>query len=384
MTGRMPSEIALRNNETTHIDNVADEIKNQGAGWLFRKAGYDPVYAGKVHLPKLTPQDIGFDFIESDQRDKLADTCAEWIRQPHRRPFFLVASFINPHDICYMTIRDSQQDERERHLVKHGTIECQTLDRALVRPSGVSEEAFFSMHCPPLPKNFEPQTDEPEGIRQILEQWPFRTMARREWDEHRWREHRWAYARLTEMVDAQIGRVLEALRESGLDHNTVVIFTSDHGDMDSAHRMDNKITLYEEACRIPLIISQRGTTHEGTVNATDVVSNGLDLLPTLCDYAGIDPPGDLHGTSLRPLAESRGSDCWRSSIPVESKFGRAVVSSGFKYVLYEQGAYREQLYDLRRDPGETRNAAHDKVNQDVLKRMREEYEHQFSSEQGAR
>lgn len=377
MTGRMPSEIGLRSNDANHIENVPHEIKEKGAGWLLRKAGYDSVYAGKVHLPKLTPQDLGFDVIETDSRDGLADTCARWIRQPHPRPFFLVASFINPHDICYMSIRESQQNALERGLVERGTVECRTLDQALARPSGISEEAFFSTHCPALPGNFEPQADEPDGIRETLEQWPFRTMARREWDEQRWREHRWAYARLTEMVDAQIGRVLKALRESGLDDTTVVVFTSDHGDMDSAHRMDHKITLYEEACRVPLIISQPGATHAGAVNTTDLVSNGLDLLPTLCDYADITPPGDLHGTSLRPIAEDRGSGRGYSPIPVENEFGRAIISGAFKYVLYERGAHREQLYDLRADPGETRNAAHDAVNLDVLKRMREAFEHHF-------
>jgi len=289
-----------------------------------------------------------------------------------------VASFINPHDICYMAIRDSQQNKQEQELIKRGTKECQALDQALVRPSGVSEETFFSTHCPPLPRNFEPQADEPEAISQILEQWPFRAMARQEWSDYRWREHRWAYARLTEMVDTQISRVLKALRENGLDDNTVVIFTSDHGDMDSAHKTEHKIVLYDEACRVPLIISQPGSTRAGTVNTTDLISNGLDLLPTLCDYAGIDPPCDLHGTSIRPLAENRGK-CHRDSpIPVENEFGRAIISDEFKYVLYEQGTHREQLYDLRTDPGETRNAAHDKVNHDVLKQLRKAFEHQFN------
>jgi len=380
MTGRMPSEIGLRNNDDRTISSVPDGIKELGAGWLLREAGYDPVYGGKVHLPRLSANDLGFDVVETDQRNGLADTCAQWIRGPHQRPFFMVASFVNPHDICFMAIRDSQANERERRAIERRVTECQCLDLALERPPGVGEEAFYSKHCPPLPGNFEPQVDEPEAIHHILEQHPFRARARREWGERRWREHRWAYARLTEMVDANVKRVLDSLSSSGLEDSTVVIFTSDHGDMDGAHRMEHKVVLYEEACRVPLIIRQPGTASAGAVCTTEPVSNGLDLLPTLCDYAGVEAPSGILGRSLRPLVEdpigARGHRC----VPIEHECGSAVVSERFKYVLYDRGAHREQLYDLQADPGETRNAAGDPDNASVLVEMRELFEHRFCDE----
>lgn len=374
MTGRMPSAIDLRANEFNHLDDIPAEIKRYGIGWLLRGAGYETVYAGKVHLPKLRPEDVGFDVIETDERDRLADTCAAWLRQPHLDPFFMVASFINPHDICYMSIRESQRNDSERRLVERGVIECQTLDRAIGRPEGMDEETFFATRCPPLPDNFEPQADEPEAMQQLLGQWPFRVMARNEWSERRWREHRWVYARLTEMVDRQIGRVWDALRESGLADNTVVIFTSDHGDMDAAHRMDHKIALYEEACKVPLIITQPGGSQTGTTS--EIVSNGLDLLPTICSFADVDVPPCMKGVSLRPFAEDADASLSRNCVPVESEFGRAIVADRYKYVLYDEGARREQLYDLCADPGEMRNAAGDEAHRSALSEMRRRFEQQ--------
>ena len=70
--------------------------------------------------------------------------------------------------------------------------------------------------------------------------------------------YRWLYARLTEQVDAEIQVILDALKESGLEKNTLVIFTSDHGDMDGAHRMEGKATLYEESANVPFIAMWKG------------------------------------------------------------------------------------------------------------------------------
>ncbi len=372
MTGRMPSEIGLRSNESAHLGAVPEAVKGTGLGWLVRQAGYDAAYAGKVHLPKLTPGDLGFEYIETDEREALAETCAEYVRRGRDRPFLLVASFINPHDICYMAIRDSHRNGGERRLIANAGVECRALDRALARPAGMGEEEFFARHCPPVPPNFEPQADEPEAIAALLEQRPFRMKARREWSPRRWREHRWAYARLTEFVDAQIARVLGALRASGRQDRTVVLFTSDHGDMDSAHRMEHKTALYEQPCRIPLILSLPAAIPAPRVDGRHLVSNGLDLLPTICDYAGVQPPGGLAGRSLRALAEGAEPKSWRTVLPLESEIGRGVVGDGVKYVLYDEGAGREQLYDLANDPGEMRNALGDAAAGDAAARMRGE------------
>lgn len=378
MTGRLPSEIGLCNNTDKHIGFIPDHIKQNGLGWLLRRAGYETAYGGKVHLPKgLTPEDLGFDTISSDERDGLADACADFLTQPHDQPFFLVASFINPHDICYMAIRDFAESDGEKRLLERGQVELQELDTALRLPEGVSESEFFAWHCPPLPANFEIQTDEPEAISLMQARSPFKRKAREHYDEARWRLHCWAYARLTERVDAQIGRVLQALEDSGHAENTLVVFTSDHGDMDASHRMEHKTAFYEEASRIPLLVAAPGMQHVGLVD-THLVSNGLDLLPTLCDYAGAASPEDVQGFSLHPLIEGQTVENWRTALPVESEIGRMIVTERYKYMLYDEGANREQLIDLLTDPGEMRNAAGDPQSQAMLEYLRSEFNAVFS------
>ncbi len=365
LTGLYPSAIGQRSNASRHLPDIPEDIVRNGLGWPLREAGYETAYGGKMHLPKgIGPEQVGFDYLTEDERDELAEVCADYVRQDHDRPFCLVASFINPHDICYMAIRDFASTDFDRLLLEKGKTELRTLDRALERPAGVGKEEFFATHCPPAPPNFEPQQDEPEAVRRLLQQRAFRWKARRQWPERRWREHRWAYARLTERVDAQIGRLLEAVREER-NGRTVLVFTSDHGDHDSSHRMEHKTAFYDEAARVPLIISRPGSPAAGSVDP-HLVSNGLDLLPTLCDYADAEPPDGRQGRSLRTLAEGAEPDDWRGHVTIENEIGLCVVTRDHKYVMHDEGENAEQLMDLRGDPFETRNAAGDPEHSDAL------------------
>ncbi len=369
VTGRMPGGIRLRFNDCKNVDSIPDHVRETGLGWLLREAGYETAYGGKQHFPLMNAEDLGFEVISRDERDLLPDHCAQFLDRDRDRPFFLAASFVNPHDVCYMAIRDFAGDAQAEKLLSGSETELRELDAALALPEGVGREDFFANVCPPLPPNFEPQEDEPEAVAAMQAERPFKREARAQWSEERWRMHRWAYARLTERVDGQIARLLAALRERGLEENTVVIFTSDHGDMDSAHRMEHKTVLYEEACRVPLLVSAPGAARPGGVESR-LVSNGLDIVPTICDYAGAELPGDLRGSSLRPLVEGRDASGWREWLPVESDMGATVVTPNVKYVLYDDGASREQLFDLATDPGEMRNAAGDPEKARTLERMR--------------
>ena len=87
------------------------------AGFCKRRAT-EPLTAAKFTLPKgLTPEDLGFEVLTDDERDGLAESCIDFLAQEHERPFLLVASFINPHDICYMAIRDFAETGLEKTLV---------------------------------------------------------------------------------------------------------------------------------------------------------------------------------------------------------------------------------------------------------------------------
>ena len=100
MTGMMPGRLGVFSNGNKAV--VPDEVKLSSLGKLMRGAGYETFYGGKVHMCKeLNPPKAGFDIVDGDQRASLPDACIEFIRAKRDRPFFAVASFINPHDICF-------------------------------------------------------------------------------------------------------------------------------------------------------------------------------------------------------------------------------------------------------------------------------------------
>ncbi len=369
-TGRMPSTAGIGRNEDGRNAQVPDSFARNSLGPLLKKAGYETVYGGKVHLPPaLNPRKTGYKILCRDSRADLAARCADYIKKPHTKPFFLFASFINPHDICYMGIN------AYRKVNGQGPIEnfdSRTMQAVLnnARESTESIGTFVEKDCPPLPANYEIPENEPECITvKYTGARSFRKYIRDNWPDEMWRLHRWAYCRLTEMVDKKIGQVLSALKEAGLEKNTLVVFTSDHGDMDASHRLEHKSVLYEEAVNIPFIMKLPGRIPAGAVDRTHLVSNGFDLLPTLCDYAGVKPPAGLEGKSVRPLAEGRDVP-WRDCVFAESQNGRMVRSKRFKYNLYDSGRFREQLIDLENDPGELQNLASDPKYRQVLREHR--------------
>jgi arylsulfatase A-like enzyme len=136
--------------------------------------------------------------------------------------------------------------------------------------------------------------------------------------------------------------------------------------MGSAHKLEHKQVLYEESIHVPFLMSYKGVIPQGIVDGAHLVSNGLDLLPTLCDYAGIEAPKGLHGMSLRPLAEGKNVRKWRDFVVSESQSGRMLRTDHFKYCIYDSGENREQLTDLNNDPGEMSNLAKNKSYKDVL------------------
>ena len=355
LTGAMPSRVGIETNEDMRKSKVTPEIVQNSMGQIFTKAGYETVYGGKQHVP-MKIEAAGFRDIGPNAGPGLVDASVKFLRQPHDRPFLMVASFINPHDICFMAIRNLTSPEEFKAP--------QPLVDAMTLPAGMSREEFFAKVCPPLPANYAIPPGEPEAIL-AADRRAFRTSTRSSWSDEQWRMHRWAYARLTEHVDGQIAAVLAALRETGLEKNTLVVFTSDHGDMDASHRLEHKSVLYDEATRVPFIVSWKGVTKPGLVDTEHLVSSGIDLIPTLCDFAGIPQPASLKGRSVRALAEGRAS-AWRDTLVVENGESRMLRSARYKYVVYASGARREMLTDMVADSGEMKNLAQDSAFAPVL------------------
>ncbi|GAA4299748.1 choline-sulfatase [Compostibacter hankyongensis] len=357
-TGLFPSAIGMRENGDRHVDTA--EVKTllgTSLGNTLKAGGYQTYYGGKVHLPVtgIPITSWGYELLTTDERDGLAAACRDFLlsRKKDASPFLLVASFINPHDICYDAIRWA---EPESNLARHTPAD---LDPALSLPQGVSRQEFFRVYCPPLPSNHMPMIGVPDAEDSLISLRPFRKIVRQQWTEEDWRLHSWAYMRLTERADSLIGIVLAALKKSGLAENTVVIFTSDHGDNNGSHKLEHKTVFYEEASNIPLIISTPRMRRRGHVDSIHLVSNGLDLLPTLCDLAGIEPPPGLAGRSLKPLIDGDYSGSWRKYLFLENQIGDMVRTTRYKYEKDLMGKQREMFVDLRRDPGETRNLVSD-------------------------
>ncbi len=385
MTGRFPGYFNDNNGKQVRenagamkIPEVSENVKSTTIATHLKKAGYDLIFGGKEHLPpSLTPKALGFNDITNNERDVLAQEAAKYLMEEHEKPYFMVVSLINPHDICYMAIRDFAESEQSKAIIQNGKTEVATLDKALQLPDGVSKEDFFANYCPPLPPNYEPQKDEALAIGSLLNRRSFRNSAREKYTDEQWRMHRWAYARLTEVVDAQIQLIIDALKESGQEENTLVIFSSDHGDNDASHKMEHKTVLYEESANIPFMAMWKGKIPAGRVNNKNLVSNGLDLLPTVCDYAGIKGQSDPRGISLKPLFEGNKIES-RKTLGVESEIGRMVVSEdGFKYVRYDAIGTEERLMDLNIDPYEKTHVTNEQSYSEVLSRLRKSFDEEW-------
>jgi choline-sulfatase len=181
------------------------------------------------------------------------------------------------------------------------------------------------------------------------------------------RRARTAYYGLVYRMDVMIGEVLRCLAAEGLDENTVVVYTTDHGDQLGERGLWWKHTLYEDSVRVPLIVRWRGQVPQGERRAH--VSDLLDVAATMIDAMGAPPLPHGHGRSLLPVAKNAGS-AWLDEAFCEHctdvlpawTGGRAtqqrMIRSGSWKLIYSHGD-PVQLFDLRADPHERRDVAAD-------------------------
>ncbi|MFB3825165.1 MAG: sulfatase [Bryobacteraceae bacterium] len=182
------------------------------------------------------------------------------------------------------------------------------------------------------------------------------------------REYTAIYHGMVKYMDDQIGRVLGKLDELGLAGNTLVIFTSDHGDMAGAHGCIGKsiFGFFDDLVRIPLCMRFPGRIKPGSVVRNPV--SQVDYMPTILDYMGLPAPENVHGRSMRPLIEGRKIP-WRDYAFCQRGAGARMIRTGrYKYV-YSRSPRAVALYDLERDPNEDRNLARVSAHSSTLRAM---------------
>lgn len=361
-TGKMPSQLN-------------DITKHASIGGAMINAGYQTAYFGKWHVGQTKMDELedwhGFQtYIDSRRDSDIVGWSTDFLKKEHNKPFFMVTSFLNPHDACELARNISGANDRYR--------------------DGPVEERMDTAFCPPLPYNFQIPVNEAEGFYGRRNQDPgdrhYHAHPTKLWTEVEWRQYMYGYDRLVEKVDAHVETLYDELERQGLLENTVVIYTSDHGDGHAAHQWNQKKTFYEESISVPFIVSWKGSTKANVIDDETLISNGLDLFPTILGLAGQPIPEYLKGVNLQPLImldSEENATIQREFIVAElsqridigftpgSWESRMLVTKKMKYILFEEGVNREQLFDLEIDPGELNPVTDDPEYAEELQSCRE-------------
>jgi iduronate 2-sulfatase len=250
---------------------------------------------------------------------------------------------------------------------------------------------FFNPHCPyvapkkyfdlyPLEKITVPNLEQaradladvpPMAVQRDMKRWPYYFDGV---TEEQARKCKQAYYACNSFVDAQIGRLLDALDENDLVENTIVVFWSDHGYFLGEKGLWYKRKAFERSARMPLIISapgmERGTQTQKPVEL-------LDLYPTLADLCGLKAPETLEGKSLKPLLRDPDFANWNKPAVTQvwhsrNAWGYSLRNERWRYTEWLQGKAGRELYDHASDPNEVHNLADSQEHQALVIQLSKE------------
>lgn len=285
--------------------------------------------------------------VEDHYDGRIANLAVEKLRELKDRRFFLAVGFIKPH--LPFSAPSEYWDLYDR--------EAFDLPELREAPDGALEiayhEGFELRQYDGVPKQ---GVLEPDLARELIH----------------------GYYACTSFADAMAGRVLDELQSLGLSGNTIVVLMGDHGFHLGDKGVWCKFTSFREAAVAPLLVVD---PRRGGGGVSDALVEFIDVYPTVCELAGVDPPDRLEGVSLVPLLDdpaSSGRDVvytvsgrgngWREYL------GTAACDGKFSYIAWrhrESGALRaEELYNLETDPGEAHNLAGDARHAGALEAMR--------------
>jgi iduronate 2-sulfatase len=279
--------------------------------------------------------------VDQYHTDGLMADDAEWVLERcakrKDRPFFLGVGFFRPHTpyVSPKTYFDLYS-EKEMPVVQ-GVKE----DQADIPPAGLGS-----------------QKKEQDNLTDDLR-----------------RQCRQAYYASISFMDAQVGRVIDALDRLGLSDNTIIVFTSDHGYHMGEHGLWQKMSLFEESSRVPLLIVAPGVAQKGGTAKSPV--SHVDLFPTLAELCGVKAPSNVQGQSLVPMLKDpsvagrgwaitqvmRGGGPNRASVTTNVSsdgpgfFGYTLRTPRWRYTEWDEGRKGRELYDHDADPRELTNLA---------------------------
>ncbi len=285
----------------------------------------------------------------------LAEEACRFLDENKNGPFILYVNFLEPH-MPFSGPRDDQYD-----------------------PENI-----------PLPENYEavPDSTHHPRTRANWEKWKKSIPT-----ERKLRELIARYWGLCSQVDTHAGRILDKLRELGLEDNTIVVYTSDHGDMMGSHQLVAKTVQYQEAVRVPLLIRLPGQKEGFRINGP--VSQ-IDIVPTLLELMGEKVPEDCQGKSLRDILVDRKENLeqdifveWNgdngasedirldgNSAPgrdtlkkaINDRIRTVITADGWRFSCSPMGFH--ELFKLTEDPGEKHNLAQDEKYRPLMRELR--------------
>lgn len=310
---------------TERFNSQGPEWKAPGTGETLEgnPDGSKPVMGGNTFV---VVQADGDDGLHSD--GKTADKACQLLRQKRNQPFFLAVGFVRPH-VPFVAPADYFQPYPFDQMDLPTKVPDDWSD--IPRP-GINYKTSRNMKM-----NLVQQRKAVSGY----------------------------YASVSYM-DAQVGKVLSTLQETGQAGNTIVIFTSDHGYHLGEHDFWAKVSLHEESAKVPLIICVPGKSPAVCHSLVEL----LDLYPTISNLCGLPVPGDIQGKNIAALLDDPAASV-RDTAFVVNQNGFLLREDRYAYMQYqEDGSGGYELYDMQSDPQQLTNLSNSPEHRAVMERMR--------------
>ncbi len=379
MTGRRPDATGVQDNATHFRSNLPNVVT---LPQHFRRHGYFAARVGKMFHYGV-PNDIGYSGLDDPRAWEMIVNPSGRDKADQAKVRNLTPKITNLGGALTLMVADGADDEQTDAKIAAEAIRI--LETRRDRPQFLAV-GFFRPHVPcvapkkwfdmypldrlALPK--EPADDRkhhPEAAYTVRP--PHYGL-----DEAKQKEFLQSYYAAVSFVDAQVGKLLDAMDRLKLWDNTVVVLWSDHGWHLGEHGLWQKMSLFEESARVPVIVVAPGMKARG--QSCCRVAELLDLYPTLSDLCGLGVPEGLHGRSLRPQLDdvkapgkaAAHTQVRRGRPKAEPFLGRSVRTERWRYTEWDGGRRGAELYDHDHDPHEFHNLADDPKHAETVKELK--------------